>query len=38
VEARESRDWAAADHLRAELASRGIVVEDTPQGQRWKRA
>jgi cysteinyl-tRNA synthetase len=36
--ARERRDFAVADSLRAELARRGIAVEDTPQGQRWKRA
>ena len=36
-QARARRDYAAADRLRAELAGRGVVVEDTPQGARWKR-
>jgi len=36
-EARRRRDFAAADRLRAELAGRGVLVEDTPQGARWKR-
>jgi cysteinyl-tRNA synthetase len=37
AEARAARDFAQSDHLRVQLASRGIEVEDTPQGQRWKR-
>jgi len=36
--ARASRDWAASDRLRAELAAAGIVVEDSRDGQRWRRA
>ena len=35
--ARAARDWAAADRLRDELAARGIGVEDTRDGQRWRR-
>jgi cysteinyl-tRNA synthetase len=35
--ARAARDYAQSDHLRGQLAARGIEVEDTPQGQRWKR-
>ena len=37
VAARAARDWARADALRDELAGRGIAVEDTRDGQRWKR-
>ncbi len=35
--ARSERDWATADRLRGELAERGIAVEDTRDGQRWRR-
>ena len=35
--ARAARDWAASDRLRDELARRGIAVEDTRDGQRWRR-
>ena len=38
VAARAGRDFAESDRIRAELLQRGIIVEDTPQGQRWKRA
>ncbi|MBA2571994.1 MAG: cysteine--tRNA ligase [Gemmatimonadetes bacterium] len=33
--ARLARDFARSDAIRAELLERGVVVEDTPQGQRW---
>jgi cysteinyl-tRNA synthetase len=36
--ARAGRDWAASDRLRTALAERGILVEDTRDGQRWRRA
>ena len=36
--ARAARDWAGSDRLRDELAARGIAVEDTRDGQRWRRA
>ena len=35
--ARAGKDWAASDRLRDELMSRGIAVEDTRDGQRWRR-
>ncbi len=35
--ARAARDWAASDRLRDALADRGIGVEDTRDGQRWRR-
>ncbi|HET7493943.1 MAG TPA: cysteine--tRNA ligase [Candidatus Limnocylindrales bacterium] len=35
--ARARRDWTASDGLRDALAERGIVVEDTVDGQRWRR-
>jgi cysteinyl-tRNA synthetase len=35
--ARAARDWAESDRLRDELATRGIAVEDTRDGQRWRR-
>ncbi len=38
VDARVARDWARSDELRDALATAGIVVEDTPDGQRWRRS
>jgi len=35
--ARAARDWAASDRLRDELLALGIAVEDTRDGQRWRR-
>jgi cysteinyl-tRNA synthetase len=34
--ARKSKDFNAADAIRAELSSRGVEIEDTPQGTKWK--
>src|SRR5437868_4870812 len=36
-EARHRRDFARADEIRNQLAERGIVLEDTKDGVRWKR-
>jgi cysteinyl-tRNA synthetase len=35
--ARARRDFGESDRLRDELRARGVAVEDTPQGTRWKR-
>jgi cysteinyl-tRNA synthetase len=35
--ARAARDWAESDRLREEIARHGILVEDTRDGQRWRR-
>jgi cysteinyl-tRNA synthetase len=35
--ARAGRDWGASDRLRDELAALGVAVEDTRDGQRWRR-
>jgi cysteinyl-tRNA synthetase len=35
--ARKARNFAESDRLRDELVSRGILLEDTPAGTRWRR-
>jgi cysteinyl-tRNA synthetase len=35
--ARKSRNFAESDRIRDELLARGILLEDTPQGVRWRR-
>jgi cysteinyl-tRNA synthetase len=36
--ARRSKDFETADRIRADLAERGLVLEDTPTGTIWHRA
>jgi len=37
TEARKNRDFALADQIRDQLKDLNIIIEDTPQGIRWKR-
>lgn len=37
-EARKKKDFAEADKIRKELKEKGILLEDTPTGVRWRRA
>ncbi len=36
--AKKAKNYAEADRIRDELKSMGIILEDTPQGVKWKRA
>jgi len=35
--AKKARDFARADQIRGDLASQGVILEDTKEGVRWKR-
>ena len=37
VNARKEKDFALADQIRKDLEERGIILEDTPEGSKWKR-
>ena len=37
-QARKEKNWARADEIRDQLKAEGIILEDTPQGVKWKRA
>ncbi len=36
AQARKSKDFKAADAIRAELGAKGVEIEDTPLGTKWK--
>ena len=36
--ARKNRDFATADRVRDELAAQGVLIEDSAEGTRWRRA
>ena len=35
--ARRERNFRLADEIRDQLKENGIIIEDTPQGPRWRR-
>ncbi len=35
--AKKNKDWARADEIREQLNRQNILLEDTPQGVRWRR-
>ena len=35
-EAKKRRDFATADAIRAELIAKGVILEDTPTGTKWR--
>ena len=38
IAARKARNFARSDEIRDMLKEKGVILEDTPQGTRWKRA
>jgi len=36
AQAKQAKDWKSADRIRDELKSKGVVIEDTPGGVRWR--
>lgn len=35
-EARKAKDWETADKIREQLKAMGVIIEDTPQGVKWR--
>ena len=38
TDAKKNKDFKLADEIRNELLEKGIVLEDTRQGVKWRRA
>ncbi|QIK51705.1 cysteine--tRNA ligase [Jeotgalibaca porci] len=38
IQARKDKDFARSDEIRDYLKEQGIILDDTPQGTRWRRA
>jgi cysteinyl-tRNA synthetase len=36
TQAKKDKNWALADQIRDELKNKGVIIEDTPQGVRWR--
>jgi cysteinyl-tRNA synthetase len=36
TQAKKEKNWALADQIRDELKQKGVILEDTPQGVRWR--
>jgi cysteinyl-tRNA synthetase len=36
-QARKEKKWQEADHIRKEIENLGIILEDTPEGTKWKK-
>ena len=36
AEARKEKNWARADEIRDKLAEMSIILEDKPEGTRWR--
>jgi cysteinyl-tRNA synthetase len=37
ITARKARNFAESDRIRDQLLARGVILEDTAQGTRWRR-
>ena len=36
-EARKAKNWKKSDQIRDKLREKGVILEDTPEGVRWKK-